>query len=284
MSVNETDNFAAFDLVASALEELDLHEALVRADPNGVEKVSPRSFWAEDEVFTVTPEQETLNNARGYLKDAVTRRKETRRTEDQETTPKQDEKPGGDEKYFKAYYLLAMTDYLSGKSEPAAELFKQILDARKAPETDAQRGIKIASANVNQALLAEVRYNLGAAQLEAGKTSEAITNFGIVIADSEKDSLLQLSARLGIALAHAKESSSQRAEAKKEIRKIRRLLLKDAIFLFRVGWRGALGWPGAFTIKKRKIDQQTADAFRLVLDRVRKELDSEASQTVAPAG
>ena len=260
MTQNETDNYEAFDLVASALEELELYEASLKAHEAEAEKDLRISVSANGEDFAARSGHEALDKARAYLEDAV-KEPQGSLTADKETA-KKDKKPGGDKEYFKAYYLLAMTDYLSGQPT-AVDQFELILNPPQAPNTSAHRAAKKARDTADKAFVEEVRYNLGAAHFEAGNFADAIIQFDEVIKNTRGDLPLQSLARAAKALVLAKQSRSGRT-VKRETRNIKTQLFKDAIFVFRIGWRNGI------IIRKRKIDQKTARSIRRILAEVKR--------------
>jgi|GEM_PF-3352698 len=277
---NETENFEAFDLVASALEELELHEASVKAHKAEEDKDTRRSAPAEGENSSAAWEQPALDNAKRYLEKALKRPSATS-VEDQDTLTKARE-PKGDEEYFKAHYLVAITDYFSGEPNRAINLFEHILNPQP-PDTSAHRAAKKARETADKAFIDEVHYNLGAAYFEAGKLTAAISEFDDVIKSTEKTDLsLELLARSAKALAHAKYWQQRRDKADsnqawEEIRQVKPRLRKDNIFLFRIGWRNGI------ILRKRKIDKKTARLIVRIIAEARHELDRKESPTVAGA-
>lgn len=269
MTQNETDNYEAFDLVASALEELKLYEVSVRAHEAKEKKGSRVSAPANGENFLATSEP-ALNEARRYLEEALNETPRTS-TEDQDPLRKADP-PKGDEEYFKAHYLTAMTDYFNDRPDAAGDLFERILSPPKAPGTSAHRAAKKAHETADKAFLEEVRYNLGAAYFEQNKLGRAIAEFDAVIESTERTDLsLELLARSATALAHATryqevsdKGDSNRAWA--EVREVNKQLRKEKIFLFRIRWRNGI------ILQARKIDQRTAHSIRRILNEVKSRL------------
>jgi predicted Zn-dependent protease len=279
MIQNETENFEAFDLVASALEELELHEASVKAHEAEEGKDSRISASANAEKFAATSEQSALDNARRYLQEAL-KQTPASSIEGQDIAIK-DGESRGDEEYFKAHYLVAITDYFSG--QPTVDLFERILNPPQAPDTDAHRAAKKARETADKAFVEEVRYNLGAAYFERKELGEAISQFDSVIKSTEKSDLsLELLARSAKALAHARRwqkdgDQADSNQAWEEIRQVKPQLRKDNIFLFRIGWRNGI------ILRKRKIDKKTGRSIARIIAEARHELDRKESPTVAGA-
>jgi hypothetical protein len=269
---NETEEFEAFDLVASALEELKLHEASVK--PQAAEKKDSREATpGEDKSFAAKSDQRALDDARRYLQAALN---ETPPAANEKPTSKTERQPKGDQEYFKAHYLVAMTEYLSDNPGTAADFFGIILNpATKKPKAlneSAYRAAMEASKITDPAFVEEVSYNLGASFFEKKEFGQAITQFDSVIESTkEKDLLLELLARSAKALAHANRHSetpgtNDSYNAEVEMSEVEKLLTADARFFSRIGWRNGL------ILRKRKIDQRTAQSIRGILKEVRHEL------------
>src|SRR5437763_837863 len=228
MTGNATHNFEAFDLVASALEELEIHEATVKKRGRHHERDAPISTFVNDEKSGPGSGDKAVENARLFLEQAVTKPQSTS-GEDQRISMT-DKQPSGDPEYFKAHYLIALTDYFRDSPDVAANFFKRILNPPDSPDTSAHLAAKNAHATATASFLHEVRYNLGAAYFQMELVDEALKEFeGVIQSTQKRDLAWELLARSAKVSAHRYTHDIR--NARREMREVNRQLMQDATTL-----------------------------------------------------